>query len=209
MPELLCENSTKPLAFNIALVKECSKEAVHQHFTKCLTLTDHPCYMWSLTFCPTHPIIVRGKRKNYASVSRESQNHYLRHLLSKKRFYYCETFITVFEQSKDTNVHIHMLSFFNPDNASHCLQNFKSELIECFGYSKRIDDIYRNVNYVKVDCIYKAISYMTKQPLDWVSAKDKSSIDNFNKSVIDKQYEITNYLPLASYLEEEYYEDFK
>ena len=95
--------------------------------------------------------------------------------------------LIVIEHNLSGNLHFHLIT---PKGEYE--QNVKSDIIEMFDLNTRKHGEIQ-IKSSKVNDIYRAIAYIFKQPLDWVSNSDEIDIDIFNKNLMSKQYEISKF----------------
>lgn len=144
-------------------------------------------YFWSITFPPDYKVNVRGNKCNYNTCKPKQQLKYIKYLLLRHNWTDFSYLRIIPELNYEGNVHLHVLSQSKHEVIGH-KQNQQGNLIQALNMSK-CKYIAVNFKGTLVDDDYKAYAYMIKEPLDWVSNKDKASIDKLNISIFKKAYE--------------------
>lgn len=170
------------------LVKLCSREkALLQAMP---FVQDGSYYFWTINISPDTPVKCRDKTKAFKDCKVKEQYYYFNRRImqfAEHCPYLCNSIIIV-EHHQSGNIHFHGIT-----RKGEFIQDMKADLIRLFGINtKKYENL--NIKIREVDNVFKTIAYLFKQPLDYVSEKNEDTIDDFNTSIINKQYEVSKFI---------------
>lgn len=145
-------------------------------------------YFVSVTIPPETKINIRGKSKEFKNCNLNQSYHYFSHRINSFEYddYDFEHLIVIPEHCLSGQLHFHLIII-----SKDYKQNISCLIKDLFGIKSKCDNIL--MKYTTVNDIYKLQAYSWKYPLDWVSNKNELTIDEFNLSIIKKQYEISKF----------------
>jgi hypothetical protein len=141
-------------------------------------------HYFSISIPPQCTVKIRGKSKEYQQLTVDSQYHFLRHRIIRcGSDYHLKNCLFIPEHTFDGNIHFHILV-----SGEEYMQTYKAVFLEMFCIDTKKFSI-KNVHHRKVDEECLNASYLAKDPVSYCAKDDTFNIEEFNKSIMSKQYE--------------------
>lgn len=162
----------------------CNREKGIMYANKIYNKFDNLLY-FSISIPPECIVKIRGRPREYRQLTVDSQYYYFQH-----RIIQCgednnlKNCLFIPEHTFEGNVHFHVLC-----SGEEYRQTYKAIFLNMFNIDVKKFSV-KNINCREVDNIFLNVSYLTKDPLDYcINKGDDFSIVDFNKSILDKQFE--------------------